>query len=324
MRIESSVHVALVDPVRGGRRAHQAVLRGRASPTTTTRRPTSSTTSTTLAGRGPVPLRQPPRGVDRGARTAGSSTPATRAAGCMGSTTVQLVGKQRTFEPVALPDIQAEPEVARDRGAVRADAGGARRSPRPRRVRHPPFVQLKPPDRVDDARRSRSTPTARADFELVGASPFPRHWVYDADGEPRGQGRPHRLQGVVPAGVRQAHAVGRRGLAGVRHRGRDRARARAVDHDHARRREARDPQGEGGRGARRAGRAGRRAVPAARRRALGRGRRRAARRARARRDARRAGACSRAARARRRCARATKCRIAVAPESRSTAPHSRS
>ena len=98
----------------------------------------------------------------------------------------------------------------------------------------------------------------------------------------RRQDRRDRVQEVVPQGVRQALAVGRRGLAGARHRGRDRARADAVRAGDEGGREARHPQGEEGQAPHRAGHAGRRAVPAPRRRARGRGGRRAARRARSR------------------------------------------
>ena len=46
--------------------------------------------------------------------------------------------------------------------------------------------------------RSSSTLHAdgRAEGRLVGASPFPRHWIYDATGHARGQDRHDRLQGL--------------------------------------------------------------------------------------------------------------------------------
>ena len=61
-------------------------------------------------------------------------------------------------------------------------AGGRPAIPAPRRVNHPPFVLLKGPTvwttlvltlGVDGSAR----------FELAGASPFPRHWIYDAAGK---------------------------------------------------------------------------------------------------------------------------------------------
>ncbi len=61
-------------------------------------------------------------------------------------------------------------------------AGGRTGVPAPRRVRRKPFVQLAAP-----VAWSTLALTIRADgssdFEVLGASPFPRHWVYDADGK---------------------------------------------------------------------------------------------------------------------------------------------
>jgi len=101
--------------------------------------------------------------------------------GTMGLTTVTLAHRSVRFNPVALPDRQEAPAVAGSEARFVQTCGGRAPLPAPRTVRHPPFVQLKPPDvwttlaltlRVD----------GRSSFELVGASRFPRHWVYDADG----------------------------------------------------------------------------------------------------------------------------------------------
>jgi hypothetical protein len=98
----------------------------------------------------------------------------------MGSTTVRL-GKQATFAAVGFPDIRREPEISPSSARFVQTAGGRPAIPAPRRVSHPPFVQLKGPTvwttlaltlNVDGTSR----------FELAGASPFPRHWVYDDTG----------------------------------------------------------------------------------------------------------------------------------------------
>jgi hypothetical protein len=98
----------------------------------------------------------------------------------MGSTTVRL-GKQATFAAVGFPDIRRDPEVSPSSVRFLQTAGGRPAIPAPRRVSHPPFVQLKGPTvwttlaltlNVDGTSR----------FELSGASPFPRHWVYDDTG----------------------------------------------------------------------------------------------------------------------------------------------
>ena len=99
----------------------------------------------------------------------------------MGSTTVRL-GKQATFAAVGFPELQRDPEVAPTSVRFVQTAGGRPAIPAPRRVSHPPFVQLKGPTvwttlaltiGVDGSTR----------FELSGASPFPRHWIYDAAGK---------------------------------------------------------------------------------------------------------------------------------------------
>ncbi len=105
-----------------------------------------------------------------------------RGGGLMGSTTVRLAKLRATFEPVALPDLRREPE--RSDRAVRfvQTTGGRTGLPAPRRVKHPPFVQFRAPTVWTTLAL-----TIRADgtssFEVLGASKFPRHWVYDADGK---------------------------------------------------------------------------------------------------------------------------------------------
>ncbi|HEV8097654.1 MAG TPA: cyclic nucleotide-binding domain-containing protein [Gaiellaceae bacterium] len=101
--------------------------------------------------------------------------------GRIGVTRIKLGRREVAFPAVKYPELQAEPEV-RD-GEVRfvQSAGGHMGLPAPRRVRRKPFMRI----------QSASAWTTlelviRADGssegKLVGASPFPRHWVYDADG----------------------------------------------------------------------------------------------------------------------------------------------
>lgn len=102
--------------------------------------------------------------------------------GMMGSTTVRLAKLRATFEPVALPDLQQEPERSDTEVRFVQTTGGRTGLPAPRRVKHPPFVQFRAPTVWTTLAL-----TIRADgtssFEVVGASKFPRHWVYDADGK---------------------------------------------------------------------------------------------------------------------------------------------
>ena len=99
----------------------------------------------------------------------------------MGSTTVRL-GKQATYAAVGFPEIQREPEISATSARFVQTAGGRPAIPAPRRVSHPPFVQLKGPT-VWTTLALMLNVDGSARFELVGASPFPRHWIYDDAGK---------------------------------------------------------------------------------------------------------------------------------------------
>jgi hypothetical protein len=100
--------------------------------------------------------------------------------GLMGSTTVRL-GLPVTFAAIGLPDLQPEPVVEHDRVRFTQTAGGRPAIPAPRHVSHPPFVQIKGPT-VWTSLELVLGADGSSTFELVGASPFPRHWIYDGDG----------------------------------------------------------------------------------------------------------------------------------------------
>ena len=104
-----------------------------------------------------------------------------------------------------------DPGRARDRrrlGALHADGGRPHgHAPAPRRVSGKPFF------RINSAIAWTTLAlTIKADgsseHELAGASPFPRHWVYDKDGQARPEIGDDRLRGVVP---RVARRTTRRG-----------------------------------------------------------------------------------------------------------------
>ena len=99
----------------------------------------------------------------------------------MGSTTVRL-GKQATYAAVGFPEIQREPEISATSARFVQTAGGRPAIPAPRRVSHPPFVQLKGPT-VWTTLALMLNVDGSARFELAGASPFPRHWIYDDAGK---------------------------------------------------------------------------------------------------------------------------------------------
>ncbi len=100
--------------------------------------------------------------------------------GLMGSTLVNLRAVKHRFQAVQLPDLHREPE--RGDGWVRfVQTGGGRTGvPAPRRVRRKPFIQWQAP-LVWTTLSLTLHADGRAEHALVGASRFPRHWVYGAD-----------------------------------------------------------------------------------------------------------------------------------------------
>jgi hypothetical protein len=101
--------------------------------------------------------------------------------GLMGSTSVKVGPVMRTFEAIGLPDIVQKPE--RGDGFVRfaQTAGGRTGVPAPRRVRRRPFVQWQAP-LVWTTLSLTLHADGRTEGSLTGASRFPRHWIYDAEG----------------------------------------------------------------------------------------------------------------------------------------------
>jgi hypothetical protein len=113
--------------------------------------------------------------------------------GHIGTTTVRVGPAALRFPAVHLPDIQAEPEIGPTSARFVQTVGGRMGLPTPRPVPHKPFVQFWP-----SIAWTTLALTINADgsssHELVGASPFPRHWIYDS------QGRLVQKSGVIDFG----------------------------------------------------------------------------------------------------------------------------
>jgi Cyclic nucleotide-binding domain len=100
----------------------------------------------------------------------------------VGTTNVKLGPRTVGFPGVKYPLIQAEPEVGPDWVKFVQSAGGRMGLPAPRRVSGKPFFQI--------ASASAWTTLqlivyadGTSKHRLVGASPFPRHWIYDDEGK---------------------------------------------------------------------------------------------------------------------------------------------
>ncbi len=104
--------------------------------------------------------------------------------GLLGATTINL-GKDLTIAAVALPDKQAEPQIGDGWVRFLQTAGGRTGVPAPRTVRRPPFVQYHAPiawSTLSLTIHVAGHDAGRVEGVLVGASPFPRHWIYGSDG----------------------------------------------------------------------------------------------------------------------------------------------
>jgi hypothetical protein len=101
--------------------------------------------------------------------------------GLIGSTTVQLAGLRYRFQAVKLPDIQRPPEHGPGWVRFVQTVGGRTGVPMPRPVKHPPYVQWLAP-LVWTTLTMTLHADGTAEAAMTGASAFPRHWVYGADG----------------------------------------------------------------------------------------------------------------------------------------------
>ena len=102
-------------------------------------------------------------------------------AGLVGSTTFNLGIRDITIPGVAFEVLRDDPEIRGDAVRFVQTVGGRAGFPAPRRVVGRPFVRIQ-----SATAWTTLALTIRADgsseHELVGASTFPRHWVYDRDG----------------------------------------------------------------------------------------------------------------------------------------------
>ncbi len=105
----------------------------------------------------------------------------------MGATTVRLGTRDLArFQAVEFEELRAEPEVTETSARFVQTFGGHVALPAPRHVNRPPFVKLQAPT-VWTTLALVLRADGDAEWEFVGASPFPRHWVFDNEGKLAGK-----------------------------------------------------------------------------------------------------------------------------------------
>jgi hypothetical protein len=100
--------------------------------------------------------------------------------GHIAKTTMNLAVAEINLEAMPFPDLQSEPEVGDGWVKFAQTAGGRTGAPAPRTVKHPPFIKIEAPTAWTTLALTLHA-DGRVEHELLGASPFPRHWIYDAD-----------------------------------------------------------------------------------------------------------------------------------------------
>jgi hypothetical protein len=101
--------------------------------------------------------------------------------GLMGSTRLRVASLGVTFAAIGMPDLQPEPEVGDGWVRFRQTCGGRTGIAAPRPVHRAPYLRLQAP-LVWTTLGLTLHADGRTEVALAGASPFPRHWVYGADG----------------------------------------------------------------------------------------------------------------------------------------------
>ncbi len=115
----------------------------------------------------------------------------------LNSTLVRLGANQIAVNAVGYPELRQDPVIGAGYVRFTQTAGGRAGIRAPRHVHAAPFAKIQSPT-VWTTLALTIHPDGSVRRELAGASSFPRHWIYDADGQLAGQINPDRLQDLVP------------------------------------------------------------------------------------------------------------------------------
>jgi hypothetical protein len=101
--------------------------------------------------------------------------------GLVGSTTFRLGPKAIVVPGVAFEVLRGEPEISAEQARFVQTVGGRAGFPAPRLVKGGPLFRIHSATAWTTLALTLHA-DGRVEHELVGASPFPRHWIYDSDG----------------------------------------------------------------------------------------------------------------------------------------------
>jgi hypothetical protein len=85
------------------------------------------------------------------------------------------------FQPIPLPDLRAPVTIDGEHASFVQTSGGRTGMPAPRHVHRPPYVSWTSPPAWTTLGLTIHA-DGRCEHQLVGASAFPRHWIYGPDG----------------------------------------------------------------------------------------------------------------------------------------------
>jgi Cyclic nucleotide-binding domain len=102
--------------------------------------------------------------------------------GWMGRTKLGFGSNKFLYPTIGMRDLRPEPEASKLSVRFVQTTGGRPAVPLPRKLNRPPFVQIVPP-LVWTSLALSIKADGSSTHEVIGASPFPRHWIYDGSGK---------------------------------------------------------------------------------------------------------------------------------------------
>jgi hypothetical protein len=134
-----------------------------------------------------------------------------RGGGLVGSTTFRLGPKSIVVPGIPFEVLRSEPEISGDSARFVQTVGGRAGFPAPRLVKGVPMFRIHSATAWTTLALTLYA-DGRVEHEVVGASPFPRHWIYDSEGNLAEKSGTVDFKTWYGGVARRQHAMGRRGV----------------------------------------------------------------------------------------------------------------